>query len=280
MVAATAATNNLENIFLDVGFIFLFFARERKNLHVDTEHDMTDHTNNIDALLMKSAHSTKLMLFVHFMVYLTVISHSSSLRYYINNFMSCADRKLPLSSVVAVTPSWGIGNKGKLPWQAIGKNIPTDIAYFKRITSHTNDLGKFNAVIMGRATWESIPAKYRPLSGRLNVIVSNSLSRTQESFEPDSNILVATSLDNALQLIIGSPLWSERVERAVVIGGARLFEESLFHPWFTTLHLTQIDNEFESDTVLTPKTIEWMKQQNFDSHVVQDNVIESGVHYK
>ena len=29
-----------------------------------------------------------------------------------------------------------------------------------------------NAVVMGRATWESIPAKFRPLPGRLNVVLT------------------------------------------------------------------------------------------------------------
>jgi hypothetical protein len=33
--------------------------------------------------------------------------------------------------------------------------------------------GKQNAVIMGRATFESLPPKFRPLPNRLNVVISS-----------------------------------------------------------------------------------------------------------
>lgn len=36
-------------------------------------------------------------------------------------------------------------------------------------------IGKQNAVIMGRKTWESIPEKYRPLPHRLNILLSKNL---------------------------------------------------------------------------------------------------------
>ena len=36
-------------------------------------------------------------------------------------------------------------------------------------------IGKQNAVIMGRKTWESIPEKYRPLPHRLNIMLSKNL---------------------------------------------------------------------------------------------------------
>lgn len=62
------------------------------------------------------------------------------------------------------------------------------MAYFKDITSRTHDPTKQNAVIMGRKTWESIPSKFRPLPGRLNVVLSrsgdeNSSARCNQSGE-------------------------------------------------------------------------------------------------
>ena len=32
--------------------------------------------------------------------------------------------------------------------------------------------GKVNAVVMGRKTWESIPPRFRPLAGRVNVVLT------------------------------------------------------------------------------------------------------------
>lgn len=73
------------------------------------------------------------------------------------------------SIVVAATRSGGIGLDGKIPWR-----LPKDMAFFKSVTSATADASKMNAVIMGRRTWASLPPKFRPLKGRLNVVLSRS----------------------------------------------------------------------------------------------------------
>ena len=41
------------------------------------------------------------------------------------------------------------------------------------MTSATTSKGKNNDVIMCRTTWQSIPEKFRPLNGRINVLVSS-----------------------------------------------------------------------------------------------------------
>ena len=78
----------------------------------------------------------------------------------------------PISVILAATKTWAIGRAGGLPW----KQLPGDMHFFKHTTSDAS-LGKKNAVIMGRRTWDSIPAKFRPLPGRWNVVISSSEER-------------------------------------------------------------------------------------------------------
>ncbi|DAA78765.1 TPA_exp: putative Dihydrofolate reductase [Trichophyton benhamiae CBS 112371] len=92
----------------------------------------------------------------------------------------------PLTLVVATTPittptnpgilKLGIGKGGTLPWPRIKK----DMSFFARVTTRPPATATasgtaspaINAVIMGRKTYDSIPAKFRPLSKRLNVIIT------------------------------------------------------------------------------------------------------------
>lgn len=78
--------------------------------------------------------------------------------------------------IVAATRQNGIGLKGDLPW---ARNLPSDLANYKRITTQCNDKTKVNAVIMGRKTWESIPVKFRPLKGRFNIILTKHPQTTE-----------------------------------------------------------------------------------------------------
>ena len=80
----------------------------------------------------------------------------------------------PIYLVVAtsLSPPLGIGLRGSLPWPS----IKSDMGFFQRVTrdSRPSRSGKaaINAVIMGRKTYDSIPTKFRPLAGRLNIVIS------------------------------------------------------------------------------------------------------------
>lgn len=136
--------------------------------------------------------------------------------------------------VAATTNGFGIGRKGDLPWK-----IPEDMAFFKRVTT-TAVANKSNAVIMGRRTYESIPHKFRPLSDRVNVVLSRDADVRQKLDLPDS-VLVAASLEEAIGLL--STL-ENKVHDVFVIGGGTVYREALSHPLCHKIHLTEVMNDF------------------------------------
>ncbi|KAH8425509.1 dihydrofolate reductase [Aspergillus melleus] len=88
----------------------------------------------------------------------------------------------PLTLIVATTPipsssasnpaktRLGIGLNGTLPWP----RIKTDMSFFARVTTRppASIPGSTNAIVMGRKTYDSVPAGLRPLGKRLSVILS------------------------------------------------------------------------------------------------------------
>jgi dihydrofolate reductase/thymidylate synthase len=93
-----------------------------------------------------------------------------------------------LNIVVAYTfNKQGIGKDGHIPW-----NIPEDLEYFKHITKpKDSDTNNFSIVVMGRKTWVSIPDKFKPLSNRYNIILSN-----DETYRLEQNTLYGSGKTN------------------------------------------------------------------------------------
>jgi dihydrofolate reductase/diadenosine tetraphosphate (Ap4A) HIT family hydrolase len=91
-------------------------------------------------------------------------------------------------------------------------------------------------VIMGRKTYESIPDRYRPLPGRVNVVVTR-----QQSFEA-SGCITAHSWEMAL-------LEAKHYEGDVfVIGGALIYELAL--PYSKNVYITRVKIKCLGDTYL------------------------------
>ena len=140
----------------------------------------------------------------------------------------------PFAIVVACDEARGIGKGGTLPWK-----LPGEMAYFKRVTSEAAQ-GKQNAVIMGRTTFESIPAKFRPLAGRKNVVLSRDQSYGAQG------ALHAASLEQALSLLADD----QSVDRLFVIGGGQVYREALTHRACTQAYVTRVKGNFGCDTFL------------------------------
>ena len=109
----------------------------------------------------------------------------------------------PFSIIVAFDSQYGIGKNGLLPWK-----LPLDLKHFKEITTAVANPARTNAVIMGRKTWESLPQKFCPLPGRVNVVLSK-----EGKLSLPSEVFCSQSLEDAL-----SRLSSSNIENVFVIG--------------------------------------------------------------
>ena len=104
--------------------------------------------------------------------------------------------------IAAVARNRVIGRGNELVW-----HDPADARHFRSSTMGC-------PVIMGRRTWESLPARFRPLPGRRNVVV------TRQTDWSDAGAEVAHSLDEALARLAEAP-------RVFVIGGGQLYAQAL-----------------------------------------------------
>ncbi|KAK0103197.1 dihydrofolate reductase [Cadophora gregata] len=142
-----------------------------------------------------------------------------------------------LTLIVAATNSMGIGRAGTLPWTGLKK----EMAYFARVTRRTSP-GATNTVIMGRKTWDSIPAKFRPLKDRTNIVVS----RGDASAANEGEKIVAKSLSQAAEF--AKTQSGSVASKSFVIGGAQIYKASLDTKEAKRILLTRVLSEFECDT--------------------------------
>lgn len=123
--------------------------------------------------------------------------------------------------IAAVARNRVIGRGNELVW-----HDPADARHFRSSTMGC-------PVIMGRRTWESLPARFRPLPGRRNVVVTRQIDWS------DAGAEVAHSLDEALARLAEAP-------KVFVIGGGQLYAQALAQA--DELVLTEIDADFDGDT--------------------------------
>ena len=121
-----------------------------------------------------------------------------------------------------------IGAGGALPW-----HLPEDLRLFRALTLDAT-------VVMGRRTWQSLPARFRPLPRRRNVVLSAGLAPADaEGAE------VLRSVDDVLGL--AGDLW--------VIGGGAVYRA--FLPFADEVVVTEVDTRPDGDTWAPPLGPEW-----------------------
>lgn len=166
----------------------------------------------------------------------------------------------PFSIVVAMDQNRGIGRDGKLPW-----HFKCDLRHFKEVTTKTRDKTRRNAVIMGRKTWDSLPAQFRPLPDRVNIVITRN-----DNLKFPRGVLRASGLEQALELLTKGTL-SNTVEAVYVIGGAQIFEQAIARKECRKIYLTQILHSFGCDTFFPPFA------DHFQQEVISPRYVENDI---
>ena len=157
-----------------------------------------------------------------------------------------------LALIAAVPRNRAIGRGGELIFRE-----SEDQKHFRRVT-----LGC--PVIMGRKTWDSLPARFRPLPGRANIVVTRNAHWSAEGATR------AGSLDEALKLAADAA-------KVFVIGGAELYALAL--PRADELVLTEIDAEIDGDVFFPDWPRTQFRQTSSEPHATAGGVGYRFNHY-
>ena len=141
---------------------------------------------------------------------------------------------MKLKLILARARNGVIGRHNTLPW-----HLPQDMAHFKRVTMGS-------PVIMGRKTWDSLPAKFRPLPGRTNLVVTR-----QAGWHADG-ALPASGVEQALWLCANlSPAPAD----VWIIGGGELYASAL--PMAQRALVTELAQDVDGDTFAPLLDAQW-----------------------
>lgn len=137
-----------------------------------------------------------------------------------------------------------MGVNGGMPWR-----LSPDLRYFKAMTIGC-------PVIMGRGTWDAMPPKFRPLSGRENIVVTHNPDFVADGARSFTSIDAA--LDYAREWLENREVLESQESvsqdspldgRAIwVIGGAAILREMLANYHADAAYVTQIEAKVAADT--------------------------------
>lgn len=146
-----------------------------------------------------------------------------------------------IALVAAVAENNCIGVGGKLPW-----HIPEDMKRFRELT-----MGK--VVFMGRKTWESIPLRFRPLPGRINVVVTR---QADYATHVPAGVEVFGDISAALAAHAGTDI--------MVIGGAEIYTQTIYSA--DTLYITRVHQAVQGDAFFPEILPERWQLESVEDH--------------
>jgi len=134
---------------------------------------------------------------------------------------------MKIAMIVAMDEDGCIGSQGDLPWR-----IKSDMVRFKMLT----EADGFNAVVMGRKTWDSLPENFRPLPERVNIVMSRDTNWAHN--EADTALYPGRAIEIA---------YAEGCDECWIIGGSQIY--SMFIDKVEEIHVTTVHTKNSGDTM-------------------------------
>lgn len=131
--------------------------------------------------------------------------------------------------IAAIGKNRELGKNNDLLWR-----LKSDMNFFKATTSG-------HWVIMGRKSWESLPARFRPLPNRVNCVVSRNPDFTAEGAH------VFVSMHSAIESARAA-----NTGKVFIIGGAQIYSEAISENLVDEMYLTHVDATFSDADVYFP----------------------------
>jgi dihydrofolate reductase/thymidylate synthase len=164
-------------------------------------------------------------------------------------------------------------------------NIPEDMKYFKRITTSDYKKCHKNIVIMGYNTWLSLPERFKPLKGRINIVITMNHLKDM-NFESD-DIKVFNSFDFCYEYLSKEEENGNLLGEKFIIGGGQLYNyvnnkyESSVDKVYETLinYDIEINTHYSSlrETRYLYKKLEFNMEKNTNFELINRKYMDSDI---
>lgn len=148
-----------------------------------------------------------------------------------------------------------LGKDGGMPW-----HVPEDLAHFVEVTTP-------HPIIIGRATWDSIPPRFRPFANRFTIVLTRDDTwQPNPASTPERSVMRAGTPEEALTIA------REHASKGVVVigGGEQIF--TLFEEAITEYVVTELDVVVDGDRKPPAITSDWHLAEQSEWHTSKNGI--------
>jgi dihydrofolate reductase/thymidylate synthase len=173
--------------------------------------------------------------------------------------------------ILAADAAGGIGKDGVIPWYSAA-----DMAQFKKRTIN-------NIVVMGRRTWDSLPAARQPLPDRINVVITSDKAKFARENAQLADAKTATEVlvfDDICACVHELGQKKYKNQEKFVIGGASIYEFFVRNRMVHTIYLTKIKHNYGCDVFLSEEVQQMCEFSSMRPLLHEDTIIRDEIRSK